>query len=83
MHSKGSDVVGLAQTGSGKTAAFGLPMAERLMHGKGVRGLDPLPHSRNRASDAILSGCRRQDHQLRTACLIGGVKVWAAARGPE
>lgn len=32
---QGRDVVGLAQTGTGKTAAFGLPLAERLMgHGK-------------------------------------------------
>jgi superfamily II DNA/RNA helicase len=36
---KGVDVIGLAQTGSGKTAAFVLPLAERLTHGRGVRGL--------------------------------------------
>jgi superfamily II DNA/RNA helicase len=35
----GRDVIGLAQTGSGKTAAFALPIAERLTHGRGVRGL--------------------------------------------
>src|ERR671921_76283 len=35
----GRDVIGLAQTGSGKTAAFVLPMAEKLVHGQGVRGL--------------------------------------------
>ena len=40
---EGLDIVGLAQTGSGKTGAFGLPMAERLIHGKGVRGLILCP----------------------------------------
>ena len=36
---EGRDLIGLAQTGSGKTAAFVLPLAERLTHGRGVRGL--------------------------------------------
>src|ERR1043165_4056839 len=40
---KGRDFIGLAQTGSGKTAAFVLPMAERLTHGRGVRGLIMAP----------------------------------------
>jgi ATP-dependent RNA helicase RhlE len=32
----GKDVLGLAQTGTGKTAAFGLPILEKLL--KGPRG---------------------------------------------
>ena len=35
----GKDLIGTAQTGTGKTAAFALPLAERLTHGRGVRGL--------------------------------------------
>ena len=31
---RGRDVMGLAQTGTGKTAAFGLPILNRLMEGK-------------------------------------------------
>jgi len=31
---RGEDVMGLAQTGTGKTAAFGLPMLHRLMQGE-------------------------------------------------
>lgn len=34
---EGQDVIGLAQTGTGKTAAFALPILQRLMHGP--RGL--------------------------------------------
>ncbi len=32
---EGRDILGLAQTGTGKTAAFALPLAERLMHSRG------------------------------------------------
>ncbi|MFA5946986.1 MAG: DEAD/DEAH box helicase [Patescibacteria group bacterium] len=38
----GGDVIGIAQTGTGKTLAFGLPMIERLARHKG-RGLVILP----------------------------------------
>ena len=38
----GSDVIGIAQTGTGKTLAFGIPMIQRLAQFKG-RGLVILP----------------------------------------
>ena len=43
---KGRDVMGLAQTGTGKTAAFALPMLQKLMNKadrKHVRGLIIAP----------------------------------------
>lgn len=39
----GKDIIGQSQTGSGKTAAFGIPMLERVIPGKGVQGLILTP----------------------------------------
>lgn len=39
---KGNDVIGIAQTGTGKTLAFGIPMLEQLSKGPG-RGLIVVP----------------------------------------
>ncbi|MSR87036.1 DEAD/DEAH box helicase [Candidatus Peribacteria bacterium] len=39
---EGKDVIGIAQTGTGKTLAFGIPMLQRLAQGPG-RGLVILP----------------------------------------
>jgi ATP-dependent RNA helicase RhlE len=71
----GRDVIGLAQTGSGKTAAFCLPIAQRLWHGRGVRGLILSP-TREIAlqTQAFLEQFGR-DHKLQAACVIGGVRM--------
>ena len=74
---QGKDLVGIAQTGTGKTLAFGVPMIQRLAQLKG-RGLVVLP-TRELALqvDEVL---RKVGHSLglRTAVLIGG-----AAMGPQ
>lgn len=68
---KGEDVVGIAQTGTGKTLAFGVPMIQRLAQIKG-RGLVVLP-TRELALqvDEVLREVG-QSLGLRTAVLIGG-----------
>ncbi len=69
----GRDLIGLAQTGSGKTAAFVLPMAQRLGHGRGVRGLILSPTREIALQTKAFLDILGPDHDLRTACLIGGV----------
>ncbi len=67
----GKDIVGIAQTGTGKTLAFGLPMIQLLSRNKGM-GLVLLP-TRELALqvDEVLQKIGRQ-FGLRTAVLIGG-----------
>src|SRR4051812_18018346 len=39
----GKDVLGIAQTGTGKTLAFGIPMIQQLAQKQGSKGLVILP----------------------------------------
>ena len=71
----GKDVIGLAQTGSGKTAAFVLPMAERLTHGRGVRGLILAPTREIALQTKAFLDLFGRNHDLATTCLIGGVRM--------
>lgn len=68
---EGNDVVGIAQTGTGKTLAFGIPMLQRLAQTKG-QGLILLP-TRELALqvDATLNAIGKP-LGLKTAVLIGG-----------
>lgn len=72
---QGRDIVGLAQTGSGKTAAFVLPIADRLTHGRGLRGLIISPTREIALQTKAFLDLFGKDHHLRTVCLIGGVKM--------
>lgn len=69
------DVIGLAQTGSGKTAAFVLPLADRLTHGNGVRGLILSPTREIALQTKAFLDLFGKNHNLNTACVIGGVKM--------
>jgi ATP-dependent RNA helicase RhlE len=71
---EGKDVVGIAQTGTGKTLAFGIPMIQRLAHHKG-QGLVVLP-TRELALqvDETLQKIGRS-LGLKTAVLIGGASM--------
>lgn len=71
----GSDVVGLAQTGSGKTGAFSLPLAERLRHGRRIRGLILSPTREIALQTQSFLDVVGQNHELETVLLIGGVKL--------
>ncbi len=40
---QGKDVIGQAHTGTGKTATFGIPMLQNIIHGGGIQGLVIAP----------------------------------------
>jgi len=72
----GRDVVAAAQTGSGKTAAFLLPMLARLLRGhRAVRGLVLVP-TRELAAQVEENGKRYARYTgLRVAAVYGGVPI--------
>ncbi|MBI3115567.1 MAG: DEAD/DEAH box helicase [Candidatus Kerfeldbacteria bacterium] len=71
----GKDVVGIAQTGTGKTLAFGIPTIQRLAQVKG-RALIVLPTRElaQQVDEALLRVGRAIG--LRTAVLIGGASMY-------
>ncbi len=74
---KGKDVLGIAQTGTGKTAAFVLPMLQKLLEGPRarVRGLiiAPTRELAQQTHDAI--GQLGKNLGLRSAAIYGGVSM--------
>jgi ATP-dependent RNA helicase RhlE len=84
---RGDDVIGCAATGTGKTAAFVLPLVERLSRKSGLRGLVLAPTrelATQIAEHAITFG---RPHNVRCAVLIGGVSIGPQIRelkaGPQ
>lgn len=71
----GNDIVGIAQTGTGKTLAFGLPMLQKIISGNG-QGLVILP-TRELALqvDEVMQKIGRP-LRLKTAVLIGGASSY-------
>jgi ATP-dependent RNA helicase RhlE len=73
----GKDVMGLAQTGTGKTAAFVLPILERLLPGpRGrVRSLIIAPTRELAEQIHVSIGELGQKTHLRSCTIYGGVSV--------
>ena len=75
---EGRDVMGLAQTGTGKTAAFVLPILHRLMQG-GERGpvralvIAPTRELAEQIHEAV--GTLGRECRLRSVTVYGGVNV--------
>src|ERR1700747_2815092 len=72
----GRDVLGCAQTGTGKTAAFALPMIDKLAAGRSparIPGSLILEPTRELATQVEVSfETYGKHHRLSTALLIGG-----------
>jgi ATP-dependent RNA helicase RhlE len=73
----GKDLLGLAQTGTGKTAAFALPIIHRLMNSRGRRlralVLAPTRELAAQINDAVRDLSRGTG--LRSAVIYGGVNM--------
>jgi len=79
----GRDVLGTAQTGTGKTAAFALPMLQRLLDGQASRKtralvLTPTRELAEQVRNAIRQLGRHTN--LRSATVYGGVAMAAQDR---
>lgn len=74
---EGRDVMGLAQTGTGKTAAFVLPILQRLMQGpRGhIRALIVAPTRELAEQTHIAVGDLGRRTQLKSAAIYGGVNI--------
>jgi ATP-dependent RNA helicase RhlE len=74
---QGHDVMGLAQTGTGKTAAFVLPILEHLLKGpRGrVRALIIAPTRELAEQTHVAIVALGRDTKLRSATIYGGVGV--------
>ena len=73
---EGKDVIGIAQTGTGKTLAFGIPLVQRLLKAGKGKGLIILP-TRELAIqvDETIRKIGR-DFNIKTAVLIGGASMY-------
>jgi ATP-dependent RNA helicase RhlE len=72
----GEDVIGIAQTGTGKTLAFGVPMLQRMHEGSvqgGALVLIPTRELALQVNEALQSIGKPLG--LRTAVLIGGERI--------
>ena len=73
---QGRDVMGMAQTGTGKTAAFGLPILQRLMSGprKRVRALIVAPTRELAEQIHEAMGQLGRKTKVKSVTVYGGVK---------
>jgi ATP-dependent RNA helicase RhlE len=69
----GSDVVGIAQTGTGKTAAFMIPALERIEVGKGLQVLVLCPTRELAQQVAEDTDALSKGTPIRTEAIFGGV----------
>ena len=72
---QGKDIVGQSATGSGKTAAFGLPFLEKLTPGKGLQMMVLTPTRELCVQNAETLGILGKFLNIRIAKVYGGVGI--------
>lgn len=72
---KGRDVIGLAQTGTGKTAAFGLPLIEKVTGRMEMTALILAPTRELARQIAEALEALGKSSDLRVAVVVGGVPI--------
>lgn len=73
---EGKDVIGQAQTGTGKTAAFGIPMVQRLNREiRGVQGLVLVPTRELAVQVAEHMACFAKYARLKVLAVYGGESI--------
>jgi superfamily II DNA/RNA helicase len=72
---EGYDVIGQSETGSGKTAAFGIPLVEKVTRGTPVQGLILAPTRELALQNAGELRKFSRAKGLRIECVYGGVSM--------
>lgn len=77
---EGKDVIGQAMTGSGKTAAFGIPIVQRIEQGAGLQALvlEPTRELANQVTQEMIKFSKYCN--LRIAAVYGGVDIMPQIR---
>jgi len=71
----GYDVVGQSETGSGKTAAFGIPLVEKVVKGGGLQALILAPTRELAQQIAAELQKYSRVKRLRIQCVYGGASI--------
>jgi ATP-dependent RNA helicase RhlE len=72
---EGKDVIGLAQTGTGKTAAFAIPIIQRLAQRTELGGLVLAPTRELAAQITVMFNQLGVNSGIRVATIVGGVPM--------
>ncbi|MBS1959958.1 MAG: DEAD/DEAH box helicase [Bdellovibrionales bacterium] len=78
---EGHDLIGLAQTGTGKTAAFGIPMINHLIANRDASAIILVP-TRELANQVceVLKDLTRKNPEIRIVTIIGGMAMQGQLR---
>ena len=77
---EGKDIIGVAQTGTGKTLAFGIPLIQRLAQIKGSKGLVIMPTRELALQAEEVLKLIGKPVGLRTCVIIGGASMQTQLR---